>query len=78
LNFSYCREFRNLPEGKTYRIYLDASAEPQGAAGAGMQKAGIASKVAYFIVGAGVAGGTIWGIHEATAAGNGPISPAKP
>lgn len=78
LNLRYREEFRNLPEGETYRIYLDAPAEPQGAAGAGGQKPWIPRKVTYFILGAGAVGLTIWGIHEAMGSGNQPISPAKP
>jgi len=78
LNLSYREEFRNLPEGETYRIYLDAPAEPQGSAGAGAETAGGASKVTYFIVAAGAAGLTVWAIHGALSSGNNPISPAKP
>ncbi len=78
LNFTYRQEFRNLPEGETYRIYLDAPAEAQVAAGIGSQKAGVAGKVAYFIMGAGAGGVTGWGLHAAGTSGNGPISPAKP
>lgn len=77
LNFSYREEYRNLPEGETYRIYLDAPAEPQGAAGAGApntQKTSTARKVTYFIVGAGAVGLGIWYIHEALTSGNPPIS----
>jgi hypothetical protein len=29
LDFIYRQEFRNLPEGQTYRIYLDSPGEPQ-------------------------------------------------
>jgi hypothetical protein len=78
LNFSYRDEFRNLPEGQTYRIYLDAPADPQDAAVAGAASTGISSKVVYFIVGAGAGSGAAWGIHLATASENAPISPAKP
>ena len=78
LNFSYRDEFRFLPEGQTYRIYLDAPAEPQ-VDEVHAARTGISGKVAYFIVGAAMAGGgAAWGIHEALAAGNPPISPAKP
>jgi len=81
LDFSYREEFRNLPQGETYRIYLDAPAEPQGAEGVGAQKAGGATKVTYFIFGAGVAGaaGTAsWFTYRALESGSAPISPAKP
>jgi hypothetical protein len=77
LNFSYRQEFRYLPEGLTYRIYLDAPAEPQVDA-VDATKAGIAGKVAYFILGGVGAGAAAWGIHEIVAGGNPPISPAKP
>ena len=78
VNFSYREEFRYLPEGQTYRIYLDAPAEPQVDAVSGTGRAGIAGKVAYFIMGGAVGGGAVWGIHEGVAAGNPPISPSRP
>jgi len=78
VNFSYREEFRYLPEGQTYRIYLDAPAEPQVDAVSQTARAGIAGKVAYFIMGTAAGGGAVWGIHEGVAAGNPPISPAKP
>src|ERR1700740_52450 len=78
LSFSYRAEFRNLPAGETYRIYLDAPAGPSVASEAALGKAGGASKVNYFIVGAGVGGVGAWGIHAATSSGDVPISPAKP
>jgi hypothetical protein len=78
LNFSYHEEFRNLPEGQTYRIYLDTPAEPADGANVGAEKASIPTKVTYFIVGAGVAGVAAWGIHDALRPGSLPISPAKP
>jgi hypothetical protein len=82
LTFSYRGEFQLLPEGETYRIYLDAPAEPQGpdGAGASTERAGKAkaTKVAYFIVGGAVAGLTVWGIHDSIASSSGTESPAKP
>ena len=81
LNFSYREEFRNLPEGETYRIYLDAPADSQGSAGVGApntQKTSTARKVTYFIVGAGAVGFSIWGIHEALTSGSPPNSPDRP
>lgn len=51
LNFTYRDEFRFLPEGETYRIYLDAPSEPQEVEGVAAGKASLAGKVAYFIVG---------------------------
>jgi hypothetical protein len=77
LNFSYRQEFRYLPEGMTYRIYLDAPAEPQMDA-VNTARTGIPGKVAYFIMGGAAGGAAAWGIHEIIAGGNAPISPAKP
>jgi hypothetical protein len=86
LAFSYHEEFQVLPEGETYRIYLDAAAEPQGPAGAGSAgsstgpplKAGHAKKVAYFIGAGAAAGLTAWGIYELIQSNNATVSPAKP
>ena len=79
VNFSYREEFRFLPEGQTYRIYLDAPGEPQTGSTTGAAKTGTGTKVAYFIVGAAVAGGLAAGIHAAVAGGgSAPISPYKP
>lgn len=87
LDFSYHGEFRVLPEGQTYRIYLESDAEPQGPAGAGSgndsgtkKKSGMSNgtKVAFFImvgVGAGLAA---WGIHDLIQSNNTMESPAKP
>ena len=88
LEFSYHGEFRVLPEGQTYRIYLDAESEPagQGPAGAGAGKSGTehsgglskGAKVAYFIV-AGVGTGlAAWGIHDIIESRESAESPAKP
>ena len=77
VNFSYREEFRYLPEGQTYRINLDAPAEPQVDAVSNARR-GITGKVAYFIMGGAVGGGAVWGIHEGVAAGNPPISPSRP
>ena len=78
LDFSCRDEFRNLPEGQTYRIYLDSPTGPEGVDATGVQKAGRARKVTYFILGAGAAGAISWGIYDALSSGNLPISPAKP
>jgi hypothetical protein len=78
LNFSYREEFRFLPEGMTYRIYLDAPAEPQMDAVDSAPKSGISGKVAYFIVGGAAGGAAVLGIHTIVEAGNPPISPAAP
>ena len=78
LNFTYRQESQNLPQGETYRIYLDASPEAHIAGGIGSQKKGGAGKVAYFIVGAGAGGLTAWRFHGRGAPRKCPISPAKP
>jgi hypothetical protein len=77
LNFSYRDEFQTLPDGQTLRIYLDPRSGPDRTAVAGSQKGAI-GKVAYFIVGSGVAAVTGWGVHEAIKSDHAPISPAKP
>ncbi len=89
LNFSYHGEFRVLPEGQTYRIYLDPDAAPgaQGPAGAGSgstsgpaQTGGgsTGAKVAYFIL-AGVGTGlAAWGIADVIQSNDSIESPAKP
>jgi hypothetical protein len=81
LNFRFRDQSQTLPQGQTYRIYLDAPpASADGAAGGSgtAAKAASANKVLYFIVGVGVAGVTAWGIHDALRSGSSPISPAKP
>lgn len=82
LDFSYGKEFRVLPEGQTYRIYLESEDEPQEAAGAGSDtKKGVMSrgtKVAYFILAGVGAGLAAWGIHELIQSHSGVESPAKP
>jgi hypothetical protein len=79
LVFTYRQEYQVLLDGDTYRIYLDASPEPQNAAGAGGEAASHAGKTAFFIVaGAAATGVAAWGIHEAVTSGNGIESPAKP
>ena len=80
LAFRYRGEFQLLPEGETYRIYLDSPAAPPGpaGAGAGAQKSNRLRKVSYFVVGTGGAGLTAWGIYEFIHSGSGMESPAKP
>lgn len=81
-DFSYGKEFRVLPEGQTYRIYLESEAEPQEPAGAGGEtpKAGMSmgTKVAHFILGGAGTGLAAWGIHDLIQSNNGVESPAKP
>lgn len=77
LKFRYHGEFRALPEGQTYKIYLD-SPEESSAGSVDTQAPGKNSKVAYYILGAAATGGTIWGIRKALEPGNEAISPAKP
>jgi len=78
LAFRYREEFQMLPEGATYRIYLDSPAEPDDSAGSGAQKSIRLRKVSYFVVGTAGAGLTAWGIYEAAHSGRGIESPAKP
>ncbi|MGB7728215.1 MAG: hypothetical protein WBL50_09300 [Candidatus Acidiferrum sp.] len=78
LNFVYQDEFRVLPEGQTYRLYLDSPSEPPDATSVGSAKSHSSKRVGYFIVGAGVAGLAAWTIHDALRSSNPPISPAKP
>ena len=79
LEFRYRSEFQLIPEGETYRLYLDAPAEPQKPAGTGAPAVGISHKVAIYIVAGAVAGvATGWGVHELIESGSGPESPAKP
>ncbi len=78
LNFSYRDEFRRLPEGQTYRIYLDPSGDAQSASASGAPARVPGTKLAIFIVAAGVAGAAGWGIHQELRSGNQAISPAKP
>jgi len=78
LAFQYREEFQVLPEGTTYRIYLDSPAEPQAVAGSGAQKSTRLRKVSYFVVGTAGAGLTAWGIYEFAHTGTGIESPDKP
>jgi len=82
LDFSFGREFRVLPEGQTYRIYLEAEDDPRSATDASSDtgKAGMSTgaKVAYFILAGAGAGLAAWGIHDLIQSHNGVESPAKP
>jgi len=82
LEFSYHAEFRVLPEGQTYRIYLESEEDPRGVPEPGKdpQKPGLSTgaKVAYFILGGAGAGVAAWGIHDLIQSNNGVESPAKP
>lgn len=82
MDFFYGKEFRVLPEGQTYRIYLESEAEPQNPAGAGSEKrkAGMSTgtKVAYFILAGVGAGLAAWGIQDLIESHSGVESPAKP
>jgi hypothetical protein len=78
LAFSFRDESRIIPEGETYRIYLDAESETQKPAGTGVPTATSGKKIAIFILVGAVAGLTAWGIHELIESSNGPESPAKP
>jgi hypothetical protein len=78
LNFRYHEEFQTLPEGQTYRVYLDSPTGTGEVSVAAANKAAMSGKVTYFIVGVGVAGSAAWGIHDALRSSNPPISPVKP
>jgi len=82
VEFSYAKEFRVLPEGQTYRIYLESEDDPRSAtdASSGTGKAGMSAgtKVAYFILAGVGAGLAAWGIHDLIQSHNGVESPAKP
>jgi hypothetical protein len=82
VDFLYGKEFRALPEGQTYRIYLESEDDPRTASEAAddTQKAGLSTgtKVAYFILAAVGAGLAAWGIHDLIQSHNGVESPAKP
>jgi hypothetical protein len=82
VEFSYHAEFRVLPEGQTYRVYLETEEDPRGTSSAAddTQKAGTstATKVAYFIVAGAGAGVAAWGIHDLIQSNKGVESPAKP
>ena len=82
VDFSYGREFRVLPEGQTYRVYLESEDDPRSAtdASSGSGKAGVSTgtKVAYFILSGVGAGLAAWGIHDLIQSHNGVESPAKP
>jgi hypothetical protein len=82
LDFSYGKEFRVLPEGQTYRIYLESADEPRGAPESGTvtprPRMSTGTKVAYFILAGTGAGFAAWGIHDLIHSNNGVESPAKP
>jgi hypothetical protein len=78
LAFRYREEYQVLPEGATYRIYLDSPAEPQDPADSRAQKSTLLRKVSYFVVGSAGAGLTAWGTYEFAHSSSGIESPAKP
>jgi len=78
LAFRYREEFQVLPEGATYRIFLDSPAEPQDTVAAGAQKSHRLRKVSYYVMGTAIAGLTAWDIYEFVHSNNGVESPAKP
>jgi hypothetical protein len=82
VDFLYGKEFRVLPEGQTYRIYLESEDDPRGAPepGEDTRKPGMSTgtKVAYFILGSAGVGLSAWGIHDLIQSNNGVESPAKP
>jgi hypothetical protein len=79
LELTYRDEFQLIPEGETYRIYLDAPAEPEKAVRLGAPAAAIKTKTAIYIVsGLGATAVAAWGVHELIESSSGPESPAKP
>lgn len=78
LAFRYREESQVLPEGATYRIYLDSPAEPQNTLGSVAQKSTRLRKISCFVVGTAGAGLIAWGIYEFAHSGSGMESPAKP
>ena len=79
LEFSYLEEYQLLREGKTYRIELDAPAEPQKPAGAGAPSIGPRKKTVFYIfAGGGAAGLIARGIHELVEEPESPSNPSKP
>ena len=82
LEFSYHAEFRVLPEGQTFRIYLESEDDPRGTSDAGDDSTkhpmSTKAKVAYLIVVVAGTGLAAWGIHDLIQSNNGVESPAKP
>jgi hypothetical protein len=82
VDFSYRKEFRILPEGKTYRIYLESKDGPgtPPPRGSGTEKTGLSTgtKVAYFILAGVGAGLAAWGLRDLIESRDGVESPAKP
>jgi hypothetical protein len=82
VDFSYGKEFRVLPEGQTYHIYLESEDDPRSATDArsATEKGGLSTgtKAAYFILAGTGAGLAAWGINDLIQSNNGVESPAKP
>ncbi len=78
LAFSYRGEFQVLPQGETYRIYLDSPAEAQTPVAGDARGSSRSRKVSYFVMGAASGGLTAWGISEFVHASGGVERPAKP
>jgi len=76
--FRYREEFQVLPEGETYRIYLDSPGEPQETTVVGGQKPSRLRKVSYYIMGTSGAALTAWGANEFVHSSRYVESPAKP
>src|SRR5260370_25827241 len=80
-DFSYGKEFRVLPEGQTYRIYLESEGDPREGAepGSDTPKPPMSKgvKVAYFMLGGIGAGLAAWGVHDLLQSNNGVESPAE-
>ena len=76
LGFRYRAEFRVLPEGQTYRVYLDQPDD--GTSQIDAQPSAKSSRILFYIVGAAALAGTIWGIDAALRSERMATSPAKP
>src|ERR1700739_689153 len=79
VDFSYGKEFCVLPEGQTYRIYLesedDSRSAPEPGTDTRKQGTSTGTKVAYFILAGVGAGAAAWGIHDLIQSNNGVESP---
>jgi len=77
LEFSYRQEFRRLPAGQIYRIYLDSPGEPAGESNASLSTES-PHMVTYYILSAGAGGALAWWAYDAAKSGHLPISPSRP
>ncbi len=93
LAVSYRGEAHVIPQGQTYRIYLDSDDPPQSASGSGASAntspsgapvnsgshvPAIFSKVSFYVVTGVAAGAAAWGIHQLTESSSSPNAPVSP